>query len=89
MKTKQYNLENLMVGQLVAFKNGDKMISAKVTNIYQDTIEVESRNGSVYFINREEIAWVKTGSRWPTGIYNALKINERRGEFKNEAGKSE
>lgn len=84
MKTKQSYLENLKPGQIIAFKNREKMLTAKVIEIEDHTVCVETRNGSKYFIQLEDVSWVKTGSRWPSGIYNALKNNSKK-EVNNDA----
>jgi hypothetical protein len=68
-------------GVLVAFKSEDKMVAAKVISKHEKEVDggiipyvkVETKNGSIYFVDNVDIAWVKTGSRWPAGIYNALK----------------
>lgn len=74
-KTRDEYLENLEVGLLIAFKNDGKMISAKVIEIHDDQVKVETKNGSMYFVKKENIAWIKTGKRWPKGIFNALRNN--------------
>lgn len=85
MKNKQQYLDSLKVGQIVAFKINDKMISAKVSYFLKDgSVEVETKNGSKYYIKTEEISWVKTGARWPAGIYNALKANKIREEVNSD-----
>jgi len=73
VKTKEDYIKNLEVGTLVAFKLGNRMMSAKVTEVREDDVKVECKNGSVYFVGKGSIAWVKTGARWPSGIFNALR----------------
>lgn len=75
VKTRDDYLKNLEVGLLVAFKTDGKMMSAKVIEINDEQVKVETKNGSVYFVKKEDIAWVKTGKRWPAGIFNALRNN--------------
>jgi len=74
-KSKDDYIRNLEIDALVAFRNEGKMLSAKVVSIQQEQVKVETKNGSIYNIQKADIAWVKTGGRWPSGIYNALKGN--------------
>lgn len=71
-KSKKDYIENIEVGVLIAFKIQDRMVSAKVIQVNENDVKVETKNGSIYFVGKESIAWVKTGNRWPAGIYNAL-----------------
>lgn len=73
VKTKEDYIRNLEVGTLIAFKVGDRMMSAKVIEVRESDVKVETKNGSMYFVGKGSIAWVKTGARWPSGIFNALR----------------
>lgn len=77
-KTKEDYIRNLEVGRLIAFKVGERMMSAKVVEVREDDVKVECKNGSIYYVGKNAIAWVKTGVRWPAGIFNALRngVNE-------------
>ena len=77
VKTKEDYIKNLEVGTLIAFKVRDRMMSAKVIEVREEDVKVECKNGSVYYVgkNKDAIAWVKTGARWPSGIFNALRNN--------------
>lgn len=72
MKTRQDYLQNLQKGNLVAFRNKDEMYSGTVQEV-SNKVTVKTNNGSVYFIDKQDITWVKNGTSWPIGIYNALK----------------
>ena len=90
MKSKQTYINNLEPGQFIAFKHGDRMISAKVVSTSSfdgevNTVEVVTKNASRYRVNAEDISWVRTGTRWPAGIYNALKANGRKDENSGES----
>ena len=66
------------------------MISAKVLSANKfdgrvNDVSVVTKNGSRYIVKTENISWVKTGSRWPSGIYNALKSNIGKDENSGEA----
>ena len=83
MKTREEYLSTLSVGNIIAFKVGDNMFSGKVESIVRDTelghiIMIKTKNGSVYYPHLSEIVWIKNGSRWPTGIFNALKATKNR-----------
>ena len=75
-KTKGDYINNIEVGVLIAFKVQDRMVSAKVIQVNENDVKVETKNGSIYFVGKESIAGVKTGSRWPSGIYNALRNSQ-------------
>lgn len=80
-------IKNLEVGMLVAFNTEDKGVkktfSAKVKEIFKvkcDRFEIDSRrirlqakNGKEYVVRSENIIWVKTGTRWPRGVWKMLK----------------
>lgn len=74
-KTKGDYINNIEVGVLIAFKVQERMVSAKVVQVNENDVKVETKNGSIYYVGKESIAWVKTGNRWPSGIYNALRDN--------------
>ena len=74
-KSREFYLKSISIGTIVAFKNSDKLFSGKVIEIKNDKLTVQTKNCSVYYIN---VAWVKNGTNWPVGIYNALKITRER-----------
>lgn len=82
VEQKQKYLDNIQVGTIVAFKLSDnKAKSAKVVkkSIKNRKLQVETSYGAQYIIPFENVIWVKTGSRWPKGVYNMLKgvcVNE-------------
>ena len=83
MKTREEYLRTLSVGNIIAFKVGDNMFSGKVESIVRDTelghiIMIKTKNGSVYYPHLSDIVWIKNGSRWPIGIFNALKATKNR-----------
>ena len=83
MKTREEYLSTLSVGNIIAFKVGDNMFSGKVESIVRDTelghiIMIKTKNGSVYYPHLSDIVWIKNGSRWPIGIFNALKATKNR-----------
>lgn len=73
---KQKYLNNIQIGTIVAFKLSDnKAKSAKVIkkSTKNRKLQVETSYGAQYIIPFENVIWVKTGSRWPKGVYNMLK----------------
>lgn len=76
-KDKQYYISKAAVGNIVAFivvHNKEKlMLSGRIKSITKEYYTIVTKNGSVFFVKPQEIVWVKTGSYWPIGIYNALR----------------
>lgn len=73
---KQKYLDNIQVGALVAFKVNDKKAkSAKVIkkSTKQRKLMVETSYGATSVISFDDVLWVRTGNRWPRGVYNMLK----------------
>lgn len=83
VKSRDYYLSTLSEGNIVAFNLDGNMYSGKVVSMEFDSIAVKTKNGSVYFIQKNDIAWVKNGTHWPQGIYNSLKFSNTR-THKNE-----
>lgn len=70
-------LDSLSVDNIVAFKNGSNMFSGKVVEIVGKYATIQTPNGSIYYVNKQDISWIKNGSHWPTGIFNALKRSKK------------
>lgn len=85
LKSRMDYISNIKPGNVISFNvPGDKMISGKVVEICEpeqtpDGKErkyiVRTNNCSIFYVVEKDITWVKTGTRWPLGIYNALKLN--------------
>lgn len=76
-KEREYFVNNIIPGNLVAFTvlqlDGYKqMLCGKVLEVYENKFVIQTANGSIFYPKRKEIVWVKQGSKWPIGIYNAL-----------------
>lgn len=72
-------LEAIQIGTIVAYKYGEgKAKSAKVVkkSIKNRKLQVETSYGAVNVISFDDVLWVKTGKRWPKGIYNMFKGNK-------------
>ena len=72
--TRDHFLASMSVGNIVAFEINDQMQTGKVVAIDGNKVTIKTKNCSIYYITKGEIKWVKTGSNWPTGIYNAIKF---------------
>lgn len=79
-KTPGEYIDNVEVGMIIAFATEpEKAISAKVKEIFKaedngvKEILAVSKNGYTYKVPRAAIIWVKTGHRWPRGIYDKLR----------------
>ena len=71
------------IGTLVAFRlSNGKVKSAKVMkkSTKNRKLKLETNYGAEYIASYDDIIWVRTGKRWPRGVYNLLKgiTNEER-----------
>lgn len=79
-KTPGEYIDNVEIGMIIAFATEpEKAISAKVKEIFRaedngvKEVLAVSKNGYTYKVPRAAIVWVKTGHRWPRGIYDKLR----------------
>lgn len=76
MAQKMPYIENVEIGTLVAFRlfNG-KVKSAKVIrkSTKNRKLMLETDYGAKYIVSYDDIVWVRTGKRWPRGVYKLLK----------------
>lgn len=73
---KELYIENSEIGTIVAFKlSSGKVKSAKIVNRNRKKkkLKLETRYGAEYIVSYDSIIWVRTGKRWPKGVYNLLK----------------
>jgi hypothetical protein len=76
MGQKMPYIEKAEVGALVAFKlSSGKVKSAKVINKSSKNrkLKLETEYGAEYIVSYDDIVWVRTGKRWPRGVYRLLK----------------
>lgn len=76
MKQKMPYIERVEIGALVAFRLSDgKVKSAKVTrkSTKNRKLKLETDYGAEYIVSFDDIVWVRTGKRWPKGVYRLLK----------------
>lgn len=80
-QTRQFYIDNMQLGNVVAFtvtKDGRQtMLSGRVRDIAAEAVTVQTKNGSIFYPRKDQIVWVRTGTRWPLGIYNALKFGKK------------
>ena len=83
MEQKMAYIENAEIGFLVAFKlpNG-KVKSAKIIrkSKSQRMFLLETGYGATFLISYDDVIWVRTGDRWPRGVYELLKGKETEDE---------
>ncbi|MDD4533366.1 MAG: Rho termination factor N-terminal domain-containing protein [Prevotella sp.] len=76
MVKKMPYIEKAEVGALVAFRlSSGKVKSAKVINKSSKNrkLKLETEYGAIYVVSYDDVIWVRTGLRWPTGVYKLLK----------------
>ena len=76
MEQKMSYIENIEVGTIVAFRlSNGKVKSAKVArkSTKNRKLKLETDYGAEYIVSYEDIVWVRTGKRWPRGVYKLLK----------------
>ena len=69
-------LDTADIGCLVAFKiETGKVKSAKIVKRSTSgrKLKVETAYGMEYIVPYDNVLWVKTGTRWPKGVYMLLK----------------
>lgn len=76
MAQKMPYIENIEIGTLVAFRlSNGRVKSAKVTrkSTKNRKLKLETDYGAEYIVSFDDIVWVRTGKRWPRGVYKLLK----------------
>ena len=76
MEQKMTYIENIDVGTIVAFRlSNGKVKSAKVArkSTKNRKLKLETDYGAEYIVSYDDIVWVRTGKRWPKGVYKLLK----------------
>ena len=76
MEQKMPYIENVNIGTIIAFRlSNGKVKSAKVVrkSTKNRKLKVETDYGAEYIVSYEDIIWVRTGKRWPRGVYRLLK----------------
>lgn len=76
MEQKMTYIENIDIGTIVAFRlSNGKVKSAKVTrkSTKNRKLKLETDYGAEYIVSYDDVIWVRTGKRWPRGVYKLLK----------------
>ena len=76
MEQKMSYIENIEIGTIIAFRlSNGKVKSAKVTrkSTKNRKLKLETDYGAEYIISYNDVVWVRTGNRWPKGVYRLLK----------------
>lgn len=63
-------------GTIMAFKLPDgKVKSAKMVerSLKREKLKLETAYGRQFVVSFSDVIWVKTGERWPKGVFNLLK----------------
>lgn len=69
-------VERVSAGTLIAFRlPSGKVISAKIKrkSTKRKLLQVETSYGAEHLVPFKDVLWVRTGKRWPRGVYNLLK----------------
>lgn len=78
---KEKYLATLEIGSLIAFKtSSEKAETGKVIkkSTFNRCVKAITNYGAEFIVKYEDILWIKTGTRWPKGIYNLLKGKKKR-----------
>lgn len=73
---KNDRIQNAPIGTIVAFKApGGRIRSAKIKlrSTVNRRLLVCTEYDAEYNISYDDVIWVKSGKRWPKGVYNLLK----------------
>ena len=84
-------VENAEVGTLVAFKlSNGKVKSAKIIRKSSKNrkLKLETDYGAQYIVSYDDVIWVRTGRRWPKGVYRLLKGLANNNEGNAETAKA-
>lgn len=77
-------IENAEVGTIVAFRlpNGKvKSAAIEKRSIKRRALQLATSYGKTFVVSFDDVVWVKTGTRWPKGIFDLLKGNANGGKI--------
>ena len=69
-------INNMKLGDIVAFKlyeKDSKMYSGKIKTLGASKVEIQTKNGKKFIIEKKNIFWVNVNNRWPRFVMNAFK----------------
>ena len=76
-KSRDFYISSIVPGNIVAFRIDDRMYAGKIHSVDEEGYTIKTKNASVYHVTADCIVWVKNGSHWPKGVFDALKLNTR------------
>ena len=69
-------IDNMKLGDIVAFKlyeKDSKMYSGKIKTLGASKVEIQTKNGKKFIIEKKNIFWVNVNNRWQRFFMNAFK----------------
>ena len=77
-------VKDVNIGVLVAFKDGENVRAAKVVrkSTKRNVLKLEDKSGKEFIISYNDVIWVRTGNRWPKGVYELLTGGRKNGKTK-------
>lgn len=81
-------IETAEIGTIVAFRlSNGKVKSAKITkrSTKNRKFKLETDYGAEYIVSYDDIVWVRTGKRWPRGVYKLLKGVDNNGKEEEQS----
>ena len=91
MEQKMSYIESVEIGTVVAFRlSNGRVKSAKVTkkSTKNRRLKLETSYGAEYIVSYDDVIWVRTGKRWPRGVYKLLKGTVDDGSKNRKQGKA-
>lgn len=76
MEKKMSYIENVANGTIVAFKLPNGKVKSAMVMEKSNTkrkLKLETEYGKTFIVDFNDVVWVKTGNRFPKGVYEALK----------------
>ena len=92
MTQKMMYIENIEIGTLVAFRlSNGRVKSAKVVrkSTKNSKLKLETQYGAEYIVSFDDIVWVRTNKRWPSGVYKLLKGLVDNNDKERQKGKAQ
>lgn len=83
-ENKMRYVKDVNIGVLVAFKDGENVRAAKVVrkSTKRNVLKLEDKRGKEFIISYNDVIWVRTGNRWPKGVYELLTGGRKNGKTK-------
>lgn len=78
-ENKRNYVETAELGTIIAFTGFDGRVrSAKISSRDSELKQLKAitKYGAEFTVRYEDVLWVKTGKRWPKGVYMLLKGKE-------------